>query len=131
MQERQGGPNSVGGSVGTRSLGILLSRRPSLNTRGCGEAGGFLGQPNLRRRSALLFDVGGQPNLVQAPQLQHNDNRLRAAWISTADQFFAYLKDGFDVLYTRRGEASRADDGRPDMSISAIPPRCLGTSASS
>jgi allantoinase len=119
---------SVEASVGTRPLGFYCRYAPSLNTRRLlVEEGGFLYDSNSYADDLPYWvDVGGQPHLVIPHSFSHNDNRFARGWISTADQFFAYLKDGFDVLYREGAEHPKLMTVSLHMRISGHPARCLG-----
>lgn len=93
-------------SLGQRPLGWYCRYSPSVNTRRLlVEEGGFLYDSNSYADDLPYWvDVGGKPHLVVPHTFSHNDNRFARGWISTAGEFFSYLKDAFDVLY-REGEA--------------------------
>jgi allantoinase len=119
---------SIEASVGTRPRGFYCRYAPSLNTRRLlVEEGGFLYDSNSYADDLPYWiDVGGQPHLVIPHSFSHNDNRFARGWISTADQFFAYLKDGFDVLYREGAEHPRLMTVSLHMRISGHAARCLG-----
>ena len=93
-------------SVGARPLGFYCRYAPSLNTRRLlVEEGGFLYDSNSYADDLPYWvDVGGRSHLVVPHSFSHNDNRFVRGWINTSDQFFAYLKDGFEVLYREGAE---------------------------
>ena len=63
--------------------------------------------------------VEGKPQLVVPYTLDANDMRFATAQgFNSGDQFFAYLKDSFDVLYAEGAETPADDVGR-----AALPPR--------
>jgi len=67
--------------------------------------------------------VGGQPYLVVPYSFEMNDNRFNENHgFSKADDFFAYLKDGFDLLYEEGADQAKL------MSI-AIHDRLIGRPA--
>ena len=92
-------------TLGQRPLGWYCRYSPGVNTRRLlVEEGGFLYDSNSYADDLPYWvDVGGKPHLVVPHTFSHNDNRFARGWISTAGEFFAYLKDAFDVLY-REGE---------------------------
>ncbi len=96
---------SLTASLGQRPLGWYCRYSPGVNTRRLlVEEGGFLYDSNSYADDLPYWvDVGGKPHLVVPHTFSHNDNRFARGWISTAGEFFAYLKDAFDVLY-REGE---------------------------
>jgi peptidoglycan/xylan/chitin deacetylase (PgdA/CDA1 family) len=96
---------SLTASLGQRPLGWYCRYSPGVNTRRLlVEEGGFLYDSNSYADDLPYWvDVGGKPHLVVPHTFSHNDNRFARGWISTAGEFFTYLKDAFDVLY-REGE---------------------------
>src|SRR5262249_48726571 len=79
---------------------------PSVNTRRLlVEEGGFLYDSDAYNDELPYWlEVGGRPHLVVPYSLGPNDVKfVRGSW-STAQDFFAYVRDGFDVLY-RAGPA--------------------------
>jgi peptidoglycan/xylan/chitin deacetylase (PgdA/CDA1 family) len=48
--------------------------------------------------------VAGRSHLIVPYSLETNDMRFASANMQTADQFFAYLRDTFDVLYAEGEE---------------------------
>jgi putative urate catabolism protein len=76
--------------------------RPSLNTRRLAvEAGGFLYDSDAYNDDLPHWtSVSGKPHLVVPYSLDNNDSRFtRSQGFDLADDFFTYLKDGFDRLY--------------------------------
>jgi len=52
-------------------------------------------------------EVGGKPHLIVPYTLDANDMRFATAQgFNSGDQFFTYLKDGFDYLYAEGGKGS-------------------------
>ena len=96
---------SLTASLGQRPVGWYCRYSPGVNTRRLlVEEGGFLYDCNSYADDLPYWvDVGGKPHLVVPHTFSHNDNRFARGWISTAGEFFTYLKDAFDVLY-REGE---------------------------
>jgi allantoinase len=96
---------SLTASLGQRPLGWYCRYSPGVNTRRLlVEEGGFLYDCNSYADDLPYWvDVGGKPHLVVPHTFSHNDNRFARGWISTAGEFFTYLKDAFDVLY-REGD---------------------------
>ena len=97
---------SLTASVGQRPLGWYCRYSPGVNTRRLlVEDGGFLYDSNSYADDLPYWvDVGGKPHLVVPHTFSHNDNRFARGWISTAGEFFTYLKDAFDVLYREGAE---------------------------
>lgn len=93
--------------TGERPLGWMTGR-PGPNTR-CllVEEGGFVyDRDALNDELPYWLHVLGKPHLVIPYSYETNDNRFNEnSGFSTADQFFTYMRDAFDVLY-REGERS-------------------------
>lgn len=86
--------------TGSRPLGWMTGR-PSSNTRRLHiEAGGFLyDRDSLADELPYWLTFGGRPHLVIPYSYETNDNRFNSnIGFSTGDQFFAYMRDAFDVL---------------------------------
>ncbi|MDH3475306.1 MAG: allantoinase PuuE [Rhodospirillales bacterium] len=96
--------------------------RPSLNTRRLAvEAGGFLYDSDAYNDDLPYWtSVSGKPHLVVPYSLDNNDSRFtRSQGFDLADDFFTYLKDGFDRLY-EEGATS------PKMMSVGLHPRLVG-----
>jgi putative urate catabolism protein len=110
--------------TGSRPLGWMTGR-PGPNTRRLlAEHGGFLyDRDSLGDELPYWVAVGGQPYLVVPYSFEMNDNRFNENHgFSKADDFFAYLKDGFDLLYEEGADQAKL------MSI-AIHDRLIGRPA--
>ena len=91
--------------LGSRPLGFYLGRC-SPNTRGLvAEDGGFLYwsdsyADDLPYWDEACRDAAGRPQLVIPYTLEANDMRFASpAGYGSGDDFFAYLRDSFDMLY--------------------------------
>src|SRR5215469_5345130 len=87
--------------AGTRPLGWYTGRTSPNTRRLVTEHGGFLYDAD-DYSDDLPFWVkeAGKPQLIVPYTLDSNDMRFAAAQgFNSGDQFFAYLKDAFDVLY--------------------------------
>jgi putative urate catabolism protein len=96
--------------------------RPSLNTRRLAvEAGGFLYDSDAYNDDLPYWiSVSAKPHLVMPYSLDNNDSRFtRSQGFDLADDFFTYLKDGFDRLY-EEGATS------PKMMSVGLHPRLVG-----
>jgi allantoinase len=104
-EEIRKGVASITATVGMRPFGWYCRYSPSVNTRRLlAEEGGFLYDSNSYADDLPYWvNVGGKPHLVVPHTFSHNDNRFARGWLSTAGDFFTYLKDAFDVLH-REGE---------------------------
>jgi len=95
--------------TGNRPLGWYTGR-PSLNTRRLVvETGGFLfDSDDYNDDLPYWVDVGGRTHLVIPHSFDTNDSRFaRGSGLETADQFFTYLRDAFDWLYSEGAEHSK------------------------
>jgi len=107
--------------TGARPLGWYTGR-PSPNTRRLVvEHGGFLfDSDDYNDDLPYWVDVGGRDHLVIPHSFDNNDSRFaRGSGLETADQLFAYLRDGFDWLYAEGAE-------RPAMMTVSMHCRLIG-----
>ncbi len=93
--------------TGDRPLGWYTGRDSPNTRRLVVEYGGFLYDSDSYADDLPYWEtVNGQQHLVIPYTLDCNDMRFATqSGLSTADQFFAYLRDAFDVLY-REGEVA-------------------------
>ncbi|HEY2757833.1 MAG TPA: chitin deacetylase [Pseudolabrys sp.] len=85
-----------------------MTGRPGPNTRRLlVEQGGFLyDRGSLADELPYWLRVSGRPHLVIPYSYETNDNRFNeSSGFATADHFFVYMRDAFDVLY-REGATS-------------------------
>jgi allantoinase len=87
--------------TGTRPLGWYTGRLSPNTRRLVVEAGGFLYDSDAYNDDLPYWeDVGGTPHLVIPYTLDNNDMKFGGMQgFNTGADFFAYLKDAFDVLY--------------------------------
>lgn len=107
--------------TGSRPLGWMTGR-PSPNTRRLlVEEGGFLyDRDALNDELPYWVEVAGRYHLVVPYSYETNDNRFDGnAGFSTAADFFAYMRDTFDVLYAEGADA-------PKMMMLALHDRLIG-----
>jgi putative urate catabolism protein len=107
--------------TGSRPLGWMTGR-PSPNTRRLHvEEGGFLyDRDALNDELPYWVEVAGKQHLVVPYSYETNDNRFDQNFgFNTADDFFQYMRDTFDVLY-----AEGADE--PKMMMLALHDRIVG-----
>jgi putative urate catabolism protein len=107
--------------AGTRPVGWMTGR-PSPNTRKLlVEEGGFLyDRDALNDELPYWVEVGGRQHLVIPYSYETNDNRFDGnVAFATSQDFFAYMKDTFDMLY-REGESE------PRMMSLALHDRLIG-----
>jgi len=108
--------------TGTRPVGWMTGR-PGANTRRLVvAAGGFLyDRDSLADELPYWVRVGDQPHLVIPYSYETNDNRFNEnSGFSTGDDFFAYMRDAFDLLY-REGR-----DGSPKLLSIGLHDRLIG-----
>jgi allantoinase len=115
--------------TGTRPVGWMTGR-PGPNTRRLlVEQGGFLyDRDSLADELPYWLKIAGRPHLVIPYSYEANDNRFNEnSGFSTADDFFSYMRDAFDVLYGegRRGSPKLLSIGLHDRLIGR-PARCKG-----
>lgn len=87
-------------TLGSRPLGWYCRYGPSVNTRRLiVEEGGFLYDSDAYDDELPYWvTVQGKPHLVVPYSLTNNDTRFAAGQIGTGAEFFAFLKDAFDML---------------------------------
>lgn len=96
---------SLSGLFGKAPPGWYCRYAPSVNTRRLLlEHGGFLyDSDSYADELPYWVEVSGTPHLVVPYSLTNNDARFIRQGLATADDFFSYLRDSFDLLY-REGE---------------------------
>ena len=117
------------GLTGSRPIGWMTGR-PGPNTRRLlVEAGGFLyDRDSLADELPYWLCISNQPHLVIPYFYEANDNRFNEnGGFSTADDFFIYMRDAFDVLFRegQRGAPKLLSIGLHDRLIGR-PGRCKG-----
>lgn len=87
--------------AGTRPLGWYTGRVSPNTRRLVSEFGGFLyDADSYADELPYWVEVDGKPELIVPYTLDANDMRFGTPQgFNSADQFFSYLKDSFDVLY--------------------------------
>ena len=87
-------------TLGARPLGWYCRYGPSVNTRALlVEEGGFLYDSDAYNDELPYWvTVNGRGHLVVPYSLTNNDGKF-AGWLGTADAWFAFIKDAFDMLY--------------------------------
>jgi allantoinase len=92
---------SLTATTGERPLGWYCRYGPSLNTRRLlVEEGGFLYDSDAYNDELPYWvEVGKKPHLILPYSLGPNDVKFGRGMWGTADDYFTYVKDGFDVLY--------------------------------
>ena len=111
---------SFASTLGERPLGWYCRYGPSVNTRRLiVEEGGFLYDSDYYGDELPFWKtVDGKPHLIVPYSLTNNDGKF-AGWTGTADQWFAFVRDAFDMLY-REGAT------RPKMMSVGLHMRLIG-----
>jgi putative urate catabolism protein len=96
-------------ATGTRPLGWYLGRCSANTRRLIMEEGGFLYDSDSYADDLPYWVEGPRgPHLVIPYTLDANDMRFAVAQgFNSGDQFFAYLRDSFDVLYAEGAQAPK------------------------
>lgn len=106
--------------TGRRVLGWFGRAPNTVHTRRLlAEAGLLYDSGAVNDDLPYFTDVGGRPFLVVPYSLDVNDVRFWKGDLATGDQFQAYVRDSFDVLYAESAETPRM------MSI-GLHPRIIG-----
>jgi allantoinase len=92
---------SLAKTVGARPLGWYCRYGPSVNTRRLvTEEGGFLYDSDAYDDELPYWKVvAGKPHLVIPYSLVNNDAKYANGTFATANDYFAFHKDAFDMLY--------------------------------
>jgi len=95
--------------AGERPLGWYTGRTSPNTRRLVAEYGGFLYDADDYNDDLPYWaDVEGQPQLIVPYTLDANDMRfVSPQGFNSGDQFLAYLKDSFDVLYAESADTPR------------------------
>jgi len=112
--------SSITQMTGERPLGWYCRYGPSVNTRRLVvEEGGFLYDSDYYGDELPFWKtVNGKPHLVVPYSITHNDGKY-AGWVGTSNEWFDFIKDGFDMLY---GEGAR----HPKMMSVGLHMRMIG-----
>ena len=88
-------------TTGQRPLGWYCRYGPSVNTRRLlVDEGGFLYDSDAYNDELPYWvEVGGKPHLIVPYSLGPNDMKFGRGTLGTAEDYFTYVRDGFDVLY--------------------------------
>jgi len=106
--------------TGERPLGWYTGRTSPNTRRLVAEEGGFLYDADDYSDDLPFWtQAAGRPHLIVPYSLETNDMRFGGAGLQTGEEFFAYLRDTFDVLY-----AEGAD--RPKMMSVGVHCRLAG-----
>jgi peptidoglycan/xylan/chitin deacetylase (PgdA/CDA1 family) len=95
--------------TGERPLGWYCRYGPGVNTRRLlVEEGGFLYDSDYYGDELPFWlTVDGKGHLVVPYSLTHNDGKYAGASVGTSDQWFSFVRDGFDMLYREGATAPK------------------------
>ncbi|MBN9073438.1 MAG: allantoinase PuuE [Rhizobiales bacterium] len=115
-------------TVGARPLGWYCRYGPSKNTRRLVvEEGGFLYDSDAYDDELpYLVSVAGREHLVVPYSLTHNDGKFADGTFATADDFFSFLRDGFDLLYLEGADRPRMMSVGLHARLIGHPARAMG-----
>jgi putative urate catabolism protein len=95
-------------ATGERPLGWYLGRCSPNTRRLVAEEGGFFYDSDSYADDLPYWDRShGRAQLIVPYTLECNDMRFSTGSLSTGEQFFAHLKDSFDVLYEEGATAPK------------------------
>jgi allantoinase len=119
---------SLQSSVGTRPLGWYCRYGPSVNTRRLVvEEGGFLYDSDAYNDELPYWvQMQGRPHLVVPYSLGVNDSKFGRGVFATAEDFFTYAKDSFDVLYREGARQPKMMSVGLHMRVTGHPGRSAG-----
>ena len=114
-------------TVGHRPDGWYCRYGPSVNTRRLvTEAGGFLyDSDSYADELPWWVTVAGRGHLVVPYSLTHNDGKYAGA-VGTSDDWFAFVRDGFDTLYAEGADAPKMMSVGLHMRLIGHPARAAG-----
>lgn len=115
-------------TLGERPLGWYCRYGPSVNTRRLVvEEGGFLYDSDAYDDELPYWSVvDGKPHLIIPYSLTHNDGKFSRGGMVTGDQFFEFLKDGFDMLWREGKTAPKMMSVGLHMRLVGHPARAAG-----
>ena len=113
--------------MGERPYGWYCRYGPSVNTRRLvAEEGGFLYDSDSYADELPFWQsVQGKPHLVVPYSLTHNDGKY-AGSVGTSDQWFSFVKDGFDMLYKEGAKQPKMMSVGLHMRLIGHPARAVG-----
>lgn len=115
-------------TVGQRPKGWYCRYGPSMQTRRLLiEEGGFLYDSNAYSDELPYWEqLGGKAHLVVPHTFVNNDNKFARGWWATADDFFQWHKDAFDLLYAEGAVQPKMLSISLHNRISGHPARAIG-----
>ncbi len=115
-------------TIGERPVGWYCRYSPSVNTRRLlVEEGGFTYDSDAYNDELPYWtEVEGKPHLVVPYSLTNNDVKFMRGYLATADDYFQFIKDGFDMLYEEGATAPKMMSVGLHMRIIGHPARAAG-----
>jgi len=115
-------------TVGQRPLGWYCRYGPSVNTRRLlVEEGGFLYDSDAYNDELPYWTkVSGRPHLIVPYSLINNDGKFLGGNFATADDYFTYMTDAFDLLYQEGAGQPKMMSFGLHMRIIGHPARAMG-----
>lgn len=114
-------------TIGEKPAGWYCRYGPSVNTRRLVvEHGGFLYDSDYYGDELPFWvTVDGKAQLVVPYSLVNNDGKY-AGWVGTSDQWFSFVRDAFDMLYTEGAETPKMMSVGLHMRLIGHPARAVG-----
>ena len=114
-------------TVGHRPEGWYCRYGPSVNTRRLlVEAGGFVyDSDSYADELPWWVDVEERGHLVVPYSLTHNDGKFLGS-VGTAEDWFAFIRDGFDMLYAEGADTPKMMSVGLHMRLIGHPARAAG-----
>ncbi len=119
---------SLAETLGERPLGWYCRTGPGVNTRRLlVEEGGFLYDSDAYNDELPYWvEVSGKPHLVVPYTHANNDSKFARGWFSTADDFFRFNRDAFDLLREEGAERPKMMSVGLHMRLMGHPARAMG-----
>lgn len=123
--------DSLQKTLGARPDGWYCRYGPSLNTRRLLAEHGFLYDSNayndeLPYWTRVPTAQGDKPHLVVPHTFASNDNKYARGWFGTSDDFYAWTRDTFDVLYREGATQPKIMSVSLHLRVSGHPGRSAG-----
>jgi peptidoglycan/xylan/chitin deacetylase (PgdA/CDA1 family) len=115
-------------TVGSRPAGWYCRYGPSVNTRRrLVEEGGFIYDSDAYNDELPYWcRVGDRPHLIVPYSLTNNDSKFARGMFATADDYFAFMRDAFDLLYEEGARASKMMSVGLHLRVIGHPARAAG-----
>ncbi len=113
--------------MGSAPEGWYCRYGPSVNTRRLlVEHGGFTYDSDYYGDELPFWKtVDGKPHLIVPYSLTHNDGKF-AGWTATSDDWFSFIRDGFDMLYKEGARTPKMMSIGLHMRLIGHPARAAG-----